>query len=208
MLDARLQARLTENCRDAAVGYANASAAAMNACAQQMLNFWTAPFAQSQRKPATPARGDNLSWFNPAGYAAQWGNATSPFPVNPWMAMAPWMPRQVAPQPAMAFPLMAMSMAFGPAATWWSNAMRGPTFAWPMAYSMMAQGVPDSVAWPAAEANAAMADAANTIKEQAQSAFASYQSAGGFAMAHIWKDPKYATNALGFFAPMVSIWPM
>lgn len=253
MLDARMQARLTQNYRDAAVGYANASAAAMNAFAQQAMTFWSAQ--GQQLAPAQPRR-DHLSWFNPNGPTSHWGvappapavpsnpwmammmpwaqpAAPAPAPFNPWLAMMPWAQQTPAPAPApaafvnpwLAFwqqqpartpglfqppasapQLHAMSWAFMPFAAFWGTAMRGPTFAWPMAYSMIAQGVPDSVAWPAAEANAAVIDATAVLTEQAQQTFASYQSAGGFAMAHVLA-PKTLT-AFAALAPLTALWQM
>lgn len=260
MLDARMHARLTENYKDAAAGYANASAAAMNAFAQQAMDFWSAP---SRAAAPAAARRDHLSWFNPNGSTSHWGAAPAPFnpwlammpwaqpaerasvpanplqafmpwmqspvqapaasvlPFNPWLALTPWaQPAAPAPapfnpwlaftpwaqRPATAPQLNAMSMAFMPFAFWWGTAMRGPTFAWPMAYSMIAHGVPDSVAWPTAEANAAVLDATAVLAEQAQQTFASYQSAGGFAMAHVWA-PKTLT-AFAALAPLAAIWPV
>lgn len=183
MLDSRVYARLTENYREAAVGYANASAAAMNIFAQQAMDFWTPP---ARPAPSQPRGRDHLSWFNPHGSTSHWGRETAP--ANPWAAFTPWglqrTPAPLQPSP-FASQMMAMTWAFAPFASFWGSALRGPTFAWPMAYAMMAQGVPDSIAWPAARANAAMTDAATTITEQTQNAFASYQSAGGFAMAHV-----------------------
>ncbi len=202
MLDTRMYARLSENYRDAAVGYANASAAAMNVFAQQAMDFWAAP----ARAAAAPRSRDHLSWFNPHGTTSHWGR--QPEPVNPWLAFTPWAvqptPAPFQP-PAMASQMMAMTWAFTPFAAFWGTALRGPTFAWPMAYAMMAQGVPDSIAWPAAKANAAMTDAATTITEQTQQVFSTYQSAGGFAMAHIMpaKNVVALTAAL---SPLAFMW--
>lgn len=255
MLDARMQARLTQNYNDAAVGYAKASAAAMNAFAQQAMDFWS---AQARPAAAPVARRDHLSWFNPTGATSHWGMAppvpepavfnpwlafmpwaqpaapapatpanpflafmpwaqvagahvpAAPQPFNPWLALTPWAQPQQASRPfqppAMAPQLTAMSMAFMPFAFWWGGAMRGPTFAWPMAYSMIAQGVPDSVAWPTAEANAAVLDATAVLAEQAQQSFSSYQSAGGFAMAHVWA-PK-SLSAFAALVPLAAMWPV
>jgi hypothetical protein len=197
MFDPRMQARLTQNLHSAAVGYANATAAAMNAFAQQALHFWQLP-------ATTPApRRDHLSWFNPHGTNHHWG-VQQPQETNPWLAFTPWALRPSATpfQPPVTAPqLMAMTWAFAPFAAWWGT-MRGPTFAWPMAYSMMAQGVPDDVAWPTAEANAAVMDAATTMTEQAHQAFATYQSAGGFAMAHILPSPQAVRALSAWVAPM------
>lgn len=199
MLDSRLQARLTQNYSDAAVGYANASVAAMNAFAQQAMNFW---LPQARSAPAPVPRRDHLSWFNPSS-----GMDRTPVYTNPWFAFNPWVAQPVPFRPQPQAPhLMVMASAFAPWAAWWTTAMRGPTFAWPMAYSMMAHGVPDSVAWPAAEANAAVIDAATTITEQAQNTFASYQSAGGFAMAHIW-PPKQVVALAALLTPLAFMMP-
>lgn len=187
MFDSRLQARLAQNYTDAAMGYANASAAAFAVMTQQAMNFWM-PQPRAHR---TPAHRDHLSWFSPATTSrTAWSATPRPFFQAP----------DHAPQ------LMAMSLAFAPFAAFWSSTMRGPTFAWPMAYTMMAQGVPESVAWPAAQANAAMSDAANAITEQAQQAFSSYQSAGGFAMAHVL-PAKPVMAAFAVMAPMATLWP-
>lgn len=46
---------------------------------------------------------------------------------------------------------------------WWTcRATRHPTVTWPMAYSLTLAGVPNAIAWPFAEANAAALDAAQT----------------------------------------------
>lgn len=46
---------------------------------------------------------------------------------------------------------------------WWNfRATRHPAVTWPMAYGMTLAGVPNAVAWPFAEANAAALDAAQT----------------------------------------------
>jgi hypothetical protein len=188
MVDSRLQARLTKNYTDAAVGYANASAAAFAVMTQQAINFW---LPQPAATRSAPTHRDHLSWFSPAGSrSSAWTTTSRPF----------FQPPDHAPQ------LMAMTWAFAPFAMFWGSAMRGPTFAWPIAYTMIAQGVPESVAWPAAQANAAMTDAATAITEQAQQAFSSYQSAGGFAMAHVI-PAKTAISPFAALAPMAALWP-
>lgn len=56
---------------------------------------------------------------------------------------------------------------------------------WPWAYGMISSGVPESVAWPMAEANVALMDAAKKTAEAAQPQFPAYQSANGFS-AQVW----------------------
>lgn len=64
------------------------------------------------------------------------------------------------------WPLMA------PLPGWWSfRATRHPAVTWPMAYGMTLAGVPNPVAWPMAEANAAALDAAQTAMHAFGSAF-------------------------------------
>lgn len=58
--------------------------------------------------------------------------------------------------------------------------LRGPPAAWPLAYLMLAYGVPRSVAMPAAEANAAAIEAVDAAMKPLR-AFASYRSDGGHA---------------------------
>lgn len=58
-----------------------------------------------------------------------------------------------------------------------------PSAAWPMAFMMMASGVPRSVAWPTAEANVAAMDAADAAAVSVREAFASYRSDSGYAVA-------------------------
>jgi hypothetical protein len=72
-----------------------------------------------------------------------------------------------------------------------------PTAAWPMAFMMMSQGVPQAVAWPTAEANAAVLDAAEIARRSIKQAFASYQSEGGHAAGgNVWPP----TDMLTLFA--------
>jgi hypothetical protein len=57
--------------------------------------------------------------------------------------------------------------------------------AWPMACGMMAFGIPQSVAWPAAQANVAAMDAFQTAAKSVEEAVVSYRSEGGHAVARV-----------------------
>lgn len=203
MLDAHLQTRLAQNYADAAAGYANASVAAFTAMADRSMAFWMP--AASAPQPA--GRRDHLSWFNGGRSPVDAASTTDLF--NPWTALNMWTEAVTAAmQPKASQPsMMAMAMSFSPFAVWWGQAMRAPHFAWPMAYQMMATGVPANVAWPAAEANAAVLDAANVVKQQVEQVFSVYQSSGGFATAHIW-PPKPAALAISAFLPFAAMWSM
>lgn len=70
--------------------------------------------------------------------------------------------------------------------------------AWPMAMMMVSSGVPRSVAWPAAEANLAAADAVMTTNTAVNQVFSSYRSDSGHAVAQIVHLP--LTGAMAVLA--------
>lgn len=96
------------------------------------------------------------------------------------------------------FPFGAMTAPATPAATvmpfnpfapfaFWMNAwpLQGNPAAWPMAFTMMGVGVPRNVAYPLAEANTAVMDAATTAGRVVEDSFASYRSNGGHASTQV-----------------------
>ena len=92
-----------------------------------------------------------------------------PFAPFGWPAM----PTQAVSSP---FP----SSVYGPFAAWLNMfPMTAPSAAWPMAFMMMASGVPRSVAWPTAEANAAVMDAAGAAAASVRKVYSSYHTEGG-----------------------------
>jgi hypothetical protein len=167
MLDSHLQERFARRCTDAAFGYSAATTAAYAAFADQVLSFWTGVLSPSEKKPA---RTETLwGWPMP--------QAQTQLPVTPFMPFAPFgwpaMPPQVSSSP---FP----SSVYGPFAAWLNMfPMAAPSAAWPMAFMMMASGVPRSVAWPAAEANAAVMDAADAAAASVRKVYSSYHTEGG-----------------------------
>ncbi len=70
---------------------------------------------------------------------------------------------------------------------------------WPMAFMLMSAGVPRSVAWPTAEANAAVMEAADVAAVSVKQVFASYQTPGGHAVSSFWPPATLMTMAA--FAP-------
>ena len=97
------------------------------------------------------------------------------------MPQVPQAPRSRAADYPYAWPFAGANAAF----TAWLGMFptAAPPAAWPMAFMMMASGVPRSVAWPTAEANIAVMDAAEVATVSVQQAFASYRSSGGHAVA-------------------------
>lgn len=166
MLDAAAQARFLKSWSDATFGYATAANAAYAQLAEQSMEFWRAAM-----KAALPGalEEEPRSWYrHPDGPR----RATSPT----GMAMLP------------AFAWMSPT-AGNQAEAWamlWTAPWRRdmPLGAWPMAFWMVALGMPQSVALPTARANVAALEAAQTAAS-AVSTFVSFRSDGGHALAEV-----------------------
>jgi hypothetical protein len=79
---------------------------------------------------------------------------------------------------------------------------------WPWAYGMISSGVPGSVAWPMAEANVALLDAAKkTAEAAAPAAFPAYQSANGFASAQVWMGSPLTKSFVTLAPATALLWP-
>lgn len=175
MLDPQAQARITQSCSDAAIGYLTAANAAYAAMAEQALRHWTQTFAAMGIETEKPK--PRKSWYveperDEPEVSAPRGAAAC---MMPWMAAASY----------------GGSTGRGPAGPWdlfgaWAELMNPKNAtAWPMAWGMMAAGVPQSVAWPTARANAAAMDAFNTAARSFEEAVVSYRSSGGHAVARV-----------------------
>lgn len=176
MLDTRLQERFTRGCTDAAFGYTAATTAACAAFTEQVFSFWAGVFEPPRQEPAktpqvwgwpAPKRPEVPAFaFNPFAWATQqpfaWATPPSPFQAFSFQA-SPFFAANYAPFQAW--------LGMFPFAT--------PPAAWPMAFMLMASGVPRSVAWPAAEANAAAMDAADAAAVTVQRVFSSYRTDSG-----------------------------
>jgi hypothetical protein len=179
MLDTRLQERFARRCTDAAFGYTAATTAAYAAFADQVFDFWTGVLQPQRREPAPP----QVNWGWPmlpmAAPAPRREPASAPFLPFAWAN--PAQTRLAPPDNAFAGAHAAFSAWLG----MFSYAMPSP--AWPMACMMMASGVPRSVAWPTAEANIAVMEAAEAATTSVQQVLASYRSEGGHAVTgHHW----------------------
>jgi hypothetical protein len=202
MLDRDLQQRFASKCADAAFGYSAASTAAYAAMADQVLNFWSSvlqPQAQEPQRaltpwswpvpmlPPSPPPAPQFNPFNPFDWMLPAPPppkpAASAFPTNPWEAMAAFAEAMSGTLSAMsALPVRPLAPATNPMAAWLTTLPFASTPAsWPMAYVMMSSGVPHAVAWPTAEANAAVLEAADAAARSIKKVFASYQAEGGHA---------------------------
>ena len=222
MLDPQLQQRFARRCADAAFGYSAASTAAYTAFADQVLNYWAgvlqAPREDAQNwgwpvpsppsAPATPANPFAAFMpFAPASFA--WPTAqpapTPALPANPWEAMTAFANAMTS---AMTGASSAAAMMRPPAGNPFGNPMANPMTAWfsmfpfsaqpaawPMAFMMMSSGVPHSVAWPTAEANAAVMDAADAATQSIKQVLASYRTDGGHGTSQGWPHEGMLTLA-------------
>jgi len=201
MLDTRLQERFTRSCTDAAFGYTAATTAAYAAFADQVFCFWADVF-----KPARDASSRNKSrpgvtvWGWPLPAPRQ---EPPPMPFMPFMPF-PWAPPQRQPMP-MGFPFAGTNPFAGANAAFsaWLGMfpIAAPPAAWPMAFMLMASGVPRSVAWPTAEANAAVMDAADAANASVQKVFSSYRTEGGHSIVRQTWPPAQAVM-LALFVPL------
>lgn len=91
---------------------------------------------------------------------------------------------------------------------WWAWVPQSavPT-TWPWAYGLIQSGIPASVAWPIAEANVAMIDAAAKTVEAAKPIFPYAHSGSGFAV-QVWSAPSPVLKTLFAAAPASAMfWP-
>jgi len=179
MVDPHLQERFTRHCTDAAFGYTAAATAAYAAFADQVLSFWADALQPSRSGAAASTALTPWSWPVPAR------QEVPPLTFNPfaWAAPQSYAPQSYAPMP----------YAFGgaganPFAAWLGMfPFAAPPAAWPMAFMFMASGMPRSVAWPAAEANLAVMEAADVAAVSVRKVFSSYRTDGGHSTAQqVW----------------------
>lgn len=186
VLDPKLQARFTRSCTDAAFGYTAATIAAYADLTSQVLNFWA--------DALQPAGEDKTSGTKDQAGFPFVGQGTTPTPFAPfdWMMDPRWLP------PTANCTLgNAVASPFAP----WCGMLpfAAAPAVWPMALMLMSAGVPRSVAWPTAEANVAVMDAADAAADSVKQVFASYPSGGGHAVTSFWPPTSFMT--LASFAP-------
>ncbi len=169
MFDADSQVRFNKSCAEAVVNYLNASGAAYQAMAQQMLNMW----GQSVDTLLETAQPQNGSRF-PQPYRAERAN-----PIGAAASMMPWaaIPNSMMnANPMASFNALGTPYGmFSPFAPWLEMMKPSHYNAWPMAFGMISVGVPEQVAWPTARANLAAIDAFNVAANSVEKALADYQ---------------------------------
>ncbi len=165
--------QISRSCSQAVFGYGAAATAAFTEMACCALDFWSVALsgfaeettsktttneAQPVARPVSePAFGmavedwSPMSWFDPRRFEALWRMDSTTPPVTAMMTMANAIP------------------------------LRGTSTSWGMAQVMIDSGVPRSIAWPAAEANAAALEAADAASNGFRKVVASFHSESGYA---------------------------
>jgi hypothetical protein len=193
MLDTQLQERFARRCTDAAFGYTAATGAAYVAMAEQVFDFWAKVLTPTSA-PAAPAETPPWSWPVPARQAAP-----PPVPFWPFPWAAPLVGPMCQPTPrSYSYP----SGALTPYEAWFGMfPFAAPSPAWPMAFMLIASGVPRAVAWPTAEANVAAMEAADAAAVTVQKVFAGYRTDGGHSVVrHPW--PPVSLMMFALLAPL------
>lgn len=197
MLNDSLQARIARNYADAMMGYSSAMTAAYGSAMAGMLELWTATLRAAAHTVDPPK-----SWYVPPADSSG-PSVLAPLGVDAMtVAMNAWMrPYQQQTLPvAQSFNLFFPFAAFMPPMR--SGSLPMLPAAWPMAFMMMAFGSPRDVAWPAAEANAAMLDTADALTQGMQNVFSSYRSDGGHAVARIVDFPRPDVLSAAMMVPL------
>ncbi|MEQ1696469.1 MAG: hypothetical protein ABL901_11575 [Hyphomicrobiaceae bacterium] len=185
---------IAQSCAEAATGYAAAATAAYTELASQALDFWCTalsgladPATQETKDKAEraaaaaksePAFGlsaadwNPMSWFDPRRFEGLWNLNFHTPPGHAMLAVANTVP------------------------------LRGTSASWGMAKVMIDSGVPRSVAWPAAEANAAALKAADTASNGLRSVVAHFHSDSGYASVARGMTPTMVALAMTFGTAM------
>ena len=193
MLDGATQQKFVRGCTHAAAGYAAAATAAYTDLASQALDFWCMAFSGLGEAPA-PADDDEAEEAPKTAWHPEppFGMAMSDWCAFPWLD-----PRRFESMMQLnsTTPPFAAMMAFANAVP-----LRGSSASWPFAQVMIESGVPRAVAWPAAEANAAVLEAADLASRDMRQVLANYHTENGFAGA-----VRSATPSLGVIMTALSL---
>lgn len=210
MVDPHLQERFARRCTDAAFGYTAAATAAYAAFADQVFSFWADVFATPEQK-SKPKTATSAFGF-PVPVPARQEPSSNPFMPFFWpmvpQPQSTWTSFPLAGFPLSAFPMPGFPFAAPASQSHHPSAYQNPfqvwlgmfpmpasmtasmpppmapSMIWPMAFMMIASGVPRSVAWPTAEANAAALDAADAAAVTVRQVFSRYHTDGGHAASH------------------------
>jgi hypothetical protein len=200
MMTAATQFEITKLGMEAVFGYAKAAINASFEATARSMAVWTE--VAEAMAPPQPARQETWEW---SGAPRRPGSGL--FAAEP------------ARPPVVADPLAAWYALIQASGRLWLNRETPSPFAWwawtpqsaipatwPWAYGMISSGVPGSVAWPMAEANVALLDAAKKTAEATRAPFPAYHSGSGFA-GHAWTQPDLIKTMLTAAPAAAMMWP-
>ncbi|MDX2307846.1 MAG: hypothetical protein NW216_06395 [Hyphomicrobium sp.] len=193
MYDLSQQVRIAKNCTEASLGYAEAATQAYSEIVSTSLGA-LADFARDLNAEAARQERRRRSWFRvPEDIDHERSNSSAgtprsalrnehrtaartalrqaerpvanPFAAGPWGDVNPF---------KLWLDMMPMSA---------ENAAN-----WPGAYVLIACGLPRSVAWPMARANAAALEAATSTAAAMRQTFPAFHSESGYAAAALWSS--------------------
>lgn len=198
MLTPDKQIEITKRGMDAAFGYAQASINAAFESNARALRVWSHVVDVVLPKPVPAV--ETLEWSGGAKrphstlLAAEQEKRTPQNPVAAWQDLMQSSGRIWFKGPPSPF-------------AWWAWTPQSAVPAtWPWAYGMISSGVPESVAWPMAEANVALLDVAKKTAEAAQPQFPAYQSANGFS-AQVWMGSPAVKSVMAALPAATLMWP-
>ncbi len=157
---------------DAAIDCTNAGFAACAAMTAASFECWRRTFDAASLAPA-PRSWYRKPAFAPSASARRASSALwpDPWPRAGWSQVNPWL-----------FPYAGAAPASLGAAWFAMLPFEGPPASWPLAFAMIANGVPRSVALPMAEANVAAAEAAESATRPWRRALTAYRGDSGYAV--------------------------
>ncbi|KUO65211.1 MAG: hypothetical protein APF80_04495 [Alphaproteobacteria bacterium BRH_c36] len=173
MLDFDTQARFNQSCTKAVVNYLNASGAAYQAMADQMLRVWGQSIDAFVENAKPPRSSSPMQIFQP-GHTGQSGGLDC---MMPWAAVPNAIMRANPLASLTPFGTGSGYGIFSPMAPWMEMMMPRNATAWPMAVGMISFGVPEQVAWPTARGNAAAMDAYSVAAKSVEKALTAFGAA-------------------------------
>jgi hypothetical protein len=201
MLTPAKQVEIAKRGMDAAFGYTQAAINAAYETNARTLSVWTQ--VAETVLPKAPVKEEVWEWSGAPKRPHSTLLATDHPPTKPAMhSFAAWSDLMQAGH---------KTWFKGPPSpfAWWAWMPQTAVPAtWPWAYGMISSGVPGSVAWPMAEANVALLDAAKKTAEAAAPAgFPAYQSANGFASAQVWMGSPIIKSIATLGPATALLWP-
>lgn len=181
---------------NAAIDCTSAGFAACAAMTAMSFDCWRQSFDLISPTPSVPRSWYKKPSFASSGRSFHGSSASWPaWPQASWPPFSPWFFPYANPSPAS---LGNAWLAMFP--------LQGPPASWPLAFAMIANGMPRSLALPVAEANVAVAEAAEAATRPLRRAMTAYRGDGGHAVS-LFTSPHAAMFGALAIGMGNSAWP-